>query len=121
MATPYDPTSIRVLSTIDAVRLRPGMYVGDIDDGSGMHQLLWEVVGNAIDEHLAGHASYVRVRFDDAWVSVEDDGRGIPVDVLPQLGISALEAVLTQLHGSGPWRRHHVHLAHAFHGLGLAP
>jgi DNA gyrase subunit B len=99
------------------------MYIGDMDDGSGLHHLLWEVVGNAVDEHLAGHASYLRVAFDDdgGGVTVEDDGRGIPIGpFVCEPRITALEAVMTRLHGGSPWRSTHVHVGHHLWGVGVA-
>jgi len=119
----YDASKIIVLSGLEAVRRRPGMYVGDTEDGSGMHHMLWEVVGNAVDEHLAGHASYVRVAFhDDDAVTVEDDGRGIPIGPLPHdPDKTVLEAVMTQLHGGSAWRSTHVHLGLYLWGAGIAP
>ncbi len=117
----YGPESIEVLEGLEAVRRRPGMYVGDTSDGSGVHHLLWEVVGNAIDEHLAGHAHHIHVRLEGDTVTVEDDGRGIPVEPHPS-GRSALEVVMTQLH-AGPTRdghTPHVHIGQSLHGVGLA-
>ncbi|HEY7371126.1 MAG TPA: ATP-binding protein [Polyangia bacterium] len=113
-----------MLTGMQAVRRRPGMYVGDTEDGSGMHHLLWEVVGNSVDEHLAGETSFLRVTFHDdgATVSVEDDGRGIPMDPLPHdPAMTTLEAVMTQLHaGSASWRATHVHVGRHMWGLGVA-
>lgn len=115
----YDESSIIVLKGLEAVRRRPGMYVGDTQDGSGMHSMLWSVVANGIDEHLAGHASTLRVTFhDDAAVTVEDDGRGIPIGPLPHdPGKTILEAVMTQLFGGGPW--HSTDTGATYHGLGI--
>jgi DNA gyrase subunit B len=118
MATPMGGGSIEVLTGLEAVRRRPGMYIGDTDDGSGLHHLLWEVVGNSVDEHLAGYASYVRVRLGHGWASVEDDGRGIPTEPLPD-GASALEAVMTRLH-AGTNKRPHVHIGAGMHQVGVA-
>jgi DNA gyrase subunit B len=119
----YDASAITVLSGLEAVRRRPGMYIGDTQDGSGLHHMLWEIVGNAVDEHLAGHASYLRVAFhDDGAVSVDDDGRGIPVGLLPlDPEMTTLEAVMTQLRGGSAWRPTHVHLGLYMWGAGLAP
>jgi DNA gyrase subunit B len=109
----YDAESIQVLTGLEPVRKRPGMYVGDVESGFGMHVLLWEVVGNAIDEFLAGHARHVRIAFDGSRVTIEDDGRGIPVE--------ALELVLTTLHaGTAGWRHAHVHLNAGLRGIGVA-
>jgi DNA gyrase subunit B len=115
----YDESSIIVLKGLEAVRRRPGMYVGDTEDGSGMHNMLWSVVANSVDEHLAGEARYIRVTFhDDATVSVEDDGRGIPIGPLPHdPNKTVLEAVLTQLFGGGPW--HSTDRRATYHGLGI--
>ncbi len=93
--------SITVLSGLEAVRRRPGMYVGDIHDGSGLHHLVWEVVENALAEHVAGHATRVRVSVEGGLAEVEDDGRGIPVGIVPSCGVSAVEVVLTQLFAGG--------------------
>lgn len=118
----YGPHMIEPLEGLEPVRKRPGMYIGNVQDGSGLHQLVWEVVGNAVDEHLARRARRMSVDLNDGWIEVADDGAGIPVDVHPRWGRTALELVCTTLH-SGPtrWGHHpHVHVGEGQLGFGLA-
>ncbi|HKO93018.1 MAG TPA: ATP-binding protein [Polyangiaceae bacterium] len=117
----YDASQITVLEGLEAVRRRPGMYVGDLHDGSGLHHMLWEVLGNAIDEHLGGHASKVLVSIKGDEVVVDDNGRGVSVERLPN-GSSILERILTTLCGSGTRDGHHphVHIGTSLYGVGLA-
>lgn len=116
----YSAADIVVLEGLEPVRMRPGMYIGDVRDGSGLHHLVWEVVGNSIDQHLARWARHLRVDVDGEWVTVEDDGQGIPTEDCA--GRSALDVIFTTLHAGATWDGHfpHVHVADRAWGMGLA-